>query len=115
MLLIQVCTYECGAVDPELFTRSNIGELYLGCKGHYDPSDIEVISNHEVCLMFKKEVTLGLVAGDLMSMEDWMGVPVMVTVVILSKNNVTAILEARERHRQEKSKRSQERESEVRR
>ena len=31
------------------------------------------MNSHEVCLTFKKEVTLGLVAGDLMSVEDWMG------------------------------------------
>ena len=110
-----MCTYEGGAVDPELFTRNNIRELCLGCKGHYGPFDIKMMSSHEVCLTFKKEVTLGLVAGDLMSVEDWIGVPVMVTVVILSKNKVRAILEARERHRQEIRERSQERESEVRR
>ena len=71
------------------------------------------MSNHEVCLMFKKEVTLDLVAGDLMSVEDWMGVLVVVTVVILRKNKVRAVLEAGERHRWEIRERSQERESEV--
>ena len=50
-----------------------------------------------------------------MSVEDWMGVPVVITVVILGKNKVRAILEARERHRQEIREKSQERESEVRR
>ena len=99
VLLMKVCTYKSRAVDAELFTRSNIRELCLGCKGHYDPYDIEVMSNHEVCLMFKEEVTLGLVPGDLISVEDWMGVPVMVTVVILSENKVRAILKVRERHR----------------
>ena len=84
-------------------------------KGHYDPYDIEIMSSHEVCLTFKKGLTLGLVAGDLMSVEDWMGVPVVITVVILSENKVRAILEARERHRQEIREKSQERESEVRR
>ena len=113
VLLMQVCTYEGGTVDPKLFTRNNIRELCLGCKGHYDPYDIEMMSSHEVCLTFKKELTLGLVAGDLMSVEHWMGVPV-ITVVILSKNKVRAILEVRERHRQETREKSQGRESEVR-
>ena len=99
VLLVKVCTYEGWAVDPKLFTRSNIRELCLGCKGHYDPYDVKIMSNHEVCLTFKKEVTLGLVAGDLMAVGDWMGVPVIVTVVILGKNKVRAILETRERHR----------------
>ena len=72
----------------------------MGCRGHYDHCDIEVMSNHEVCLTFKKEVTLGLVAGDIMAVGDWMGVPVIVTIVILGKNKVKAILGARERHEQ---------------
>ena len=99
VLLMRVCTYEGGAVDPELFTRSNVREVCLGCKGHYDPYDIEIMSNHEVCLTFKKEVTLGLAAGDLMAVGDWMGVPVTVTVFILGKNKVRAIFEAREKYR----------------
>ena len=99
VLLMRVCTYEGRAVDPKLFTRSNIRELCLGCKGHYDPYDIEIMSNHEVCLTFKKEVTLGLVAGNLMAVGDWMGVPVIVTVIILSKNKARAMLEAREKYR----------------
>ena len=37
VLMMKVCTYEGGAIDPELFTRSNIRELCLGCRGHYDP------------------------------------------------------------------------------
>ena len=73
------------------------------------------MNSHEVCLLFRKDVTLGLVAGDLMSAEDWMGVPVIITVVILGRNKVRAILEAREKHRQEMKEKSQERESEVRR
>ena len=59
MLLMRVCTYEGGALEPKLSTRSNICDLCLECKGQYDPYDIEVMSHHEVCLMFKEEVTLG--------------------------------------------------------
>ena len=58
------------------------------------------MSNHEACLTFKENVTLGLVAGDLMSVENWMGIPVVITVIILGRNKVRAIVEARERHRQ---------------
>ena len=58
------------------------------------------MSEYEACLTFKREVTLGMVAGELMSIEDWMGVPVVITVLILGRNKIGAILEARERHRQ---------------
>ena len=73
----------------------------MNCKGHYDPYDIKIMNNYEACLTFKKDVTLGLVAGDLMSVENWMGTPVVITVIILRKNKVKAILDARERYRQE--------------
>ena len=58
------------------------------------------MSEYEACLTFKREVTLGMVAGELMSIEDWMGVPVVITVLILGRNKIGAILGARERHRQ---------------
>ena len=58
MLLMRVFTYEGGALECELFNRSNIHKLCLGCKGQYDPYDIEVMSNHEVCLTFKKKQLL---------------------------------------------------------
>ena len=35
-----------------------------------------------------------------MSVEDWMGIPVVITVIILRRNKVRAIVEARDRHRQ---------------
>ena len=58
------------------------------------------MSEYEACLTFKREVTLAMVAGELMSIEDWMDVPVVITVLILGRNKIGAILEARERHRQ---------------
>ena len=50
-----------------------------------------------------------------MAVGDWTGVPVIVTVIILSKNKVRAILDAREKYEQEVREKSQEKESEVRR
>ena len=35
-----------------------------------------------------------------MALEDWMGIPVVITVIILGRSKVRAIVEARERHRQ---------------
>ena len=56
------------------------------------------MSEYEACLTFKREVTLGMVAGELMSIKDGMGVPVVITVLILGRNKIGAILEAPERH-----------------
>ena len=100
VLLMGVSNYQGKAVEPELFTQSKIWELCLGSRGDYDPCEIEILSNHEACLTFKKNVTLGLMVGDLMSVEDWMGVPIVITVIILGRSKFQAILDARERHRQ---------------
>ena len=95
-----VSNYEGEAVEPELFTQGKIRELCLSSRGHHDPYEIEILSNHEACLTFKESVTLGLAAGDLMSVEDWMGIPVVITVIILGRSKVRTIVEAKERHRQ---------------
>ena len=58
------------------------------------------MSEYEACLTFKREVTLEMVVGELLSIEDWMGVPVVITVLILGRNKIGAILEACERHQQ---------------
>ena len=100
VLLVQICHYEEELIGPELFTRNKIRELCNSTKSHYDPFDVEVMSEYEACLTFKREVTLGMVAGELMSIKDWMGVPVVITVLILGRNKIGAILEARERHQQ---------------
>ena len=100
VLLMRICHYEEEPIDPELFTQNNIRELCNSTKSHYDPFDVKIMSEYEACLTFKREVTLGMVAGELMSIEDWMGVPVVITVLILGRNKIGAILEARERHRQ---------------
>ena len=100
VLLMRISNYEGQAVEPELFTQSKIQELCLSSRGHCDPYEIEILSDHEACLIFKKDVTLGLAVGDLMSVEDWMGVPIVITVIILGRSKIQAILDARERHRQ---------------
>ena len=100
VLLMHVSSYEGEAVEPKLFTQGKIRELYLSSKGHHDPNEIEILSNHEVCLTFKESVTLGLAAGDLMSVADWMGIPVVITVITMGRSKVRTIVEARESHRQ---------------
>ena len=97
---MRICHYEGEPIDPEIFTRNNIRELCNNTKGHYDPFNVEIMSEYEACLTFKREVTLGMVPGELMSIEDWMGVPIVITVLILGRNKVGAIVETREKHRQ---------------
>ena len=86
VLLVQICHYEQEPVGPELFTKNRIRELCNSTKSHYDPFDVELMSEYEACLTFKRKVTLGMVVGELMSIKDWMGVPVVITVLILGRN-----------------------------
>ena len=99
VLLMHISNYEGQAVEPELFMQSKIWELCLISRGHCDPCEIEILSDHEACLTFKKNVMLGLVVGDLILVEDWMGVPIFITVIILGRSKIWAILDTRERHR----------------
>ena len=97
VLLMHVSNYEGQAVEPELFTQSKIRELCVSSRGHCDQHEIEILSDHEACLTFKKDVMLGLAVGDLILVEDWMGVPVVITVIILGRSRIRPILDARER------------------
>ena len=46
VLLMRVSNYEGEAVEPDLFTQGRIRELCLSSRGHYDPFEIEILSNH---------------------------------------------------------------------
>ena len=48
-----------------------------------------------------------------MSVEDWMGVLIVITVIILGRNKIQAILDARERHRQSLKEKTYEEGEEV--
>ena len=44
---------------------------------------------------------MGQVAGELMAIESWMDFPILVTVVIINRSKVDAIVEARQKYRKE--------------
>ena len=44
VLLMRVCRYEGEPIKSEFFTRSNIRELCNSTKGHYDPYEVEIMS-----------------------------------------------------------------------
>ena len=50
---------------------------------------------------------MGQVAGELMAIESWMDFPILVTVVIIKRSKVDAIVEARQKHRQVQNEREQ--------
>ena len=50
VLLVQICRYEEEPIDPEFFTQDNIRELCNSTKGHYDPFNVEIMSEYKARL-----------------------------------------------------------------
>ena len=48
---------------------------------------------------------MGQVAGELMAIESWRDFPILVTVVIINRSKVDAIVEARQKYRKEQKDR----------
>ena len=67
----------------------------------YETYAIELLSPHEICITYRQGVSLGQVAGELMAIESWMDFPILVTVVIINRSKVDAIVEARQKYRKE--------------
>ena len=90
-------------MEPEIFTDATFKELCTYTNPSYTPHAVEVLSPHEICLTYKQgEITLGHVAGELMAIESWMDFPILVTIVIIKRSKVNAIVEARQKHQQKK-------------
>ena len=57
------------------------------------------MSLHEICITYRHGVSLGQVAGELMAIESWGDLPMLVTMVIIKRSKVDAIVEARQKYR----------------
>ena len=61
---------------------------YRGCTYtnlSHTPPVVEIVSSHEICLIYKQGIIMGHVAGELMAIEFWMDFPILVTIVIILK------------------------------
>ena len=81
-----------------MLTETTFRELCQCANSGHEPYAIEILSPHEVCITYKQGVPLGQVAGELMAIESWMDFPILVTVVIIRRSKVDAIVEARQVH-----------------
>ena len=63
------------------------------------------MSPHEICVTYRHGVSLGQVAGELMAIESWGDLPVLVTVVIIKRSKVDAIVKSRQKYRKEQKDR----------
>ena len=70
----------------------------------HKPQAVEILGPHELCLTYEQGIVLGHVAGELMAIESWMDLPILITVVIIERSKVDAIVKARQDYRQNQKK-----------
>ena len=92
-------------MGPEVLTESTFRELCQCINSGYKPYAIEILSPHKICITYRHGVSLGQVAGELMAIESWGDLPILVTVVIIKRSKVDAIVEARQKYRKEQKDR----------
>ena len=99
VLLVQIEHVDGRPVGPDVLTESTFRELCQCIHSSYEPYAIEILSPHEICITYRHGVSLGQVAGELMAIESWGDLPILVTVVIIKRCKVDAIVEARQKYR----------------
>ena len=99
-LLVRVEHVDGRPMEPEIFTEATFKELCAYTNPSHTPYAVEILNPHGICLTYKQGITLGHVAGELMAIESWMDFPILVTIVIIKRSKVNAIVEARQKHQQ---------------
>ena len=99
VLLVQIEHVDGRPVGPDMLTESTFRELCQCINSSYEPYAIEILSPHKICITYRHGVSLGQVAGELMVIESWGDLPILVTVVIIKRSKVDAIVEARQKYR----------------
>ena len=92
-------------MGPDVLTESTFRELCQCINSSYEPHAIEILSPYEICITYRHGVSLGQVAGELMVIESWGDLPILVTMVIIKRSKVDAIVEARQKYRKEQKDR----------
>ena len=100
VMLVRVEHVDGRPIEPEIHTETAIKELFVYTNPLHKPHAVEILSPHELCLTYKQGKVLGCVADELMAIESWMDLPVLITVVIIERSKVDAIVEARQKYRQ---------------
>ena len=99
VLLVRIEYVDGRPVGPDMLTESTFRELCQCINFSYKPYAIEILSPHEICITYRYGVSLGQVAGELLAIESWGDLPILVTVVIIKRSKVDAIVKARQKYR----------------
>ena len=104
VLLVRVEHVDSRPIEPEVLTEAVFKELCTYTNPSHTPHAIEILNTYEICLTYQQGITLGHVAGELMAIKSWMDFPILVTLVIIKRSKVDAIVEARQKHDRSKKK-----------
>ena len=100
VLLVRVEHADGRPMELEILTEAAFKELCTYTNPAHKPHAVEILSPHELCLIYEQGVLLGQVAGELMAIESWMDLPILITVVIIERSKVDTIVKARQDYRQ---------------
>ena len=87
---------------------SNCHDLSIEC-GEEEPYKVELLSAYETGLTYKEDVVIAELAINLMAVETWIALPVVITAVILSKDKGDKIIQVREQSRKDKEMKASDR------
>ena len=102
VLLVRIEHVDGRPIESDILTETAFRELCQCANANHEPFAVELLGPREVCITYKQGVLLGQVAGELMAIESWRDFPILITVVIIGRPKVDAIVSARQQYRQEK-------------
>ena len=105
VLLVQIEHVDWRPMGPDVLTESTFRELCQCIHSSYEPYAFEILSPHEICITYRHGVSLGQVSRELMVIESWGDLPILVTMVIIKRSKVDAIVKARQKYRKEQKDR----------
>ena len=100
VLLVKVEHIHGRPIESEILTEVTFKDLCTHTNPSHTPHTVEILSPHEICLTYEQGIILGHVAGELMAIKSWMDFPILITVVIIKRSKVDAIVEVRQKNQQ---------------
>ena len=105
ILLLHIETLDGSALPEKFLTIPNCHDLSIECREE-KPYKVELLSTYEACLTYKENVIIVDLAIKLIAVEMWIGLPVVITAVIMSRDKVDQIILVRKQSRIEKETRA---------
>ena len=100
VLLWCIETLDGSPVPEKFLTIPYCCDLSIECREE-EMYKVELLSTYEACLTYKENVIITDLASKLMAVETWIGLPIVITAVILNRDKVDQIILVREQGRQE--------------